>query len=134
MISIETFIDAVLSGDESSILHLISLGAKSVISDIDINGLSVLHYTASSPESELLTPVLLLYGAIIDAKDQQGRTPLHYHCAHGRTYGTVCLLNHGANPNQDSHEGFSPLDYAIKYKRTEIINLLVAYGGNIKSE
>ena len=126
MIDIESLIDAVVAGDESALIHLISLGGD--ITEVDKNGLSLLHWCSSSAESELLTPLLICYGADLNCADVRGFTPLHYHAAYGRSYGTVCLLNQGANPNSLNDENYSPLHYAVKFNNSEIANILVAYG------
>lgn len=60
-------------------------------------GLTALHWTAASPEAELLVPVLLARGSNIDARDSLGRTPLHFHSSQGRGFGVACLLHRGTN-------------------------------------
>ena len=74
-------------------MHLIRLGAS--VTAEDSKGLTALHWTAASPEAELLVPVLLARGSNIDARDELGRTPLHFHAAQGRGFGVACLLHRG---------------------------------------
>ena len=97
-------------------MHLIRLGASLTIGDSRYNnnlsyifvhdnlialkwyrGLTALHWTAASSEAEFLVPVLLARGSNIDARDLLGRTPLHFHSAQGRGFGTACLLHRGIN-------------------------------------
>jgi ankyrin repeat protein len=79
--------------DEASVMHLIRLGAS--VTNGDARGLTALHWTAASPEAELLVPVLLARGSNIDARDSLGRTPLHFHSSQGRGFGVACLLHRG---------------------------------------
>jgi len=74
-------------------MHLIRLGAS--VTTGDSKGLTALHWTAASSEAELLVPVLLARGSNIDARDELGRTPLHFHSAQGRGFGAACLLHRG---------------------------------------
>ena len=42
------------------------------------------------------TRLLLKHGAIIDAEDNQGKTPLQLALEHGRDHIATCLKEHGA--------------------------------------
>jgi ankyrin repeat protein len=44
------------------------------------------------------TRLLLKHGAVIDAEDNEGRTPLQLALDHGRDDIITCLLEHGAIP------------------------------------
>ena len=84
---------------------------------------------ASSTEGEKLVPFLIANGAIIDAKDNIGRTPLHVHCARGRIYAVACLVYHGADPNSKTLDtGLTPIEIAASHGHEEIQRILVAYG------
>ena len=120
--------DAVVCGDESALIHLLSLGAS--IHSVDDQGLTALHWSAASPEGENLVPYLLSRGAHIDARDIAGITPLHLHCARGRIFGAACLLHQGADANSQTTDslGMTPLTFATKLNHAEIVRLLLAYG------
>ena len=78
-----------------------------------------------------------------------GMTPLHLHAAHGRAYGTSCLLHQGADVNKQTidtgisainllfgwiltivlnNSGSTALHFAARYKQAEVAKLLLAYG------
>jgi ankyrin repeat protein len=148
---LEAFIDGVVKGDESIILYILNLGgAADLINAKDQYGMTGLHWTCASADSEKLVPILLAKGAHIDCEDSKGdssltlnrialiglhlitdagRSALHLHAAHGRTYGCACLLHQGADVNkQTADTGSTPLHYAAKYKQPEVAKLLLAYG------
>lgn len=119
--------DAVAKGDETAVSQMLALGGS--VHRTDSQGLTALHWAAASSESENLVPFLLLQGARIDARDADGRTPLHMHCALGRRFGTSCLLHQGADVNiQTTGALLTPLHLAAKHNHIEIARLLVAYG------
>eukprot|EP01032_Pedospumella_encystans_P020029 gene20029-22763_t len=124
---IDPLFDAVIKGDDSIVNHVLSLGISLTVNDED--GLTVLHWAASSTEGEKLVPFLIANGAMIDAKDNFGRTPLHIHCARGRIYAVACLVYHGADTNcQTLDTGFTPLQVASSHGHDEIQRILLAYG------
>lgn len=124
--------DAVSMGNETAVAQILALGAS--IHRADAEGLTALHWSSASTESENLVPFLLLQGARIDARDAQGRTPLHMHCALGRRFGTACLLHQGADVNiQTTGTLLTPLHLAAKHNHIEIARLLVAYGAKTSS-
>ena len=51
------------------------------------------------------TPLLLKHGAIIDAEDNEGRTPLQLGLEHGRHDIAACLLEHGATRWNETYKG-----------------------------
>jgi ankyrin repeat protein len=119
--------DAVVKGDEAAVNHIINIGGNILVNDED--GLTALHWTAATEESEKLVPYLISIGAKINAKDHNGRTALHFHCANGRSFAVACLLHSGADINcVTAFEKISPLDVALMHNHTEITNLLMTYG------
>jgi ankyrin repeat protein len=55
----EPLVNAVVCGDEVAVTRLLSLGGALTVQCADHRGLTALHWAASSPESELLVPLLL---------------------------------------------------------------------------
>jgi ankyrin repeat protein len=87
---------------------------------------------ASSTEGEKLVPYLIANGAIVDAKDNCGRTPLHINCVRGRIYAVACLVYHGADPNCKTIDtGLTPLQMAAQHGHEEIQKILIAYGATV---
>ena len=132
----KSLIDAVLRGDDVSVSHVIELGNfSSDLSESDSNGMTALHWAATTSESEKLIPVLLSYGASIQLSDKKGLTPLHLCCAHGRLYGVTCLLHKGANANSVSVESaMTPLHVAVLNSHADIARLLLAFGADASIE
>jgi ankyrin repeat protein len=120
--------DSVIKGDEISLNHYISLGAD--INCKDKNGITLLHLSSTSSESEKLIPYILEKGSNLDSIDNKGVTPLHMMCANNRLYGVLCLLHNGANPNLKTFDESKStcLNFAIAYNNTEIENLLLSFG------
>ena len=61
-------------------------------------------------------------------------TPLHFAAENGQKEVAELLIVAGANVNTKDFENKTPLDEAIKYKRTEIENLLRKHGGKTGEE
>lgn len=55
------------------------------------------------------------YSIDVNAKDQDGNTPLHLAGAIGNTLLVIELLNHDADSTIKNEEGLTPYDYAAKY-------------------
>jgi ankyrin repeat protein len=55
---------------------------------------------------------LLRAGALVDARDDQGQTPLMLACDFSNRPLIRLLLQHGASPAVRTHDGWSALDYA----------------------
>jgi uncharacterized protein len=130
----EALLDAVLRGDEVGVAHILDIGDFSEgLSESDENGMTALHWAATSPESERLIPNLLARGAYIDTKNNFGHTPLHLCCAQGRLYAVTCLLHKGADVNAPTaveSGSVTPLHLAIQHNHSDIVRLLLAFGAD----
>lgn len=63
------------------------------------------------------TKQLLAAGAEIEARDEKGRTALHYAVECNSIDGTRLLLSSGANPAAEDREGLTPLYFASRSDR-----------------
>lgn len=98
-------------------MHLLNVGGS--LHNADENGLTPLHWTASSPNGDSLITMMVARGADINAVDHYGRTPLHLLAALGRINGVTCLLYHGADVSvRDKESGLLAIDYAIIHCQT----------------
>ena len=75
----------------------------------------------------------LAAGTDVNAKDKDGDTPLSYAALLGHKELAELLVANGANVNvkvaSGPRQGGTPLDDAIKWKDTEIVDLLRKHGG-----
>jgi len=69
--------------------------------------------------------MLLERGALIDARDNRGRTPLHKAVEKGKIQVARLLLEHGADVNARDQSGRTPSQHTTQ---REILELLSEYG------
>ena len=83
---------------------------------------------------------LLAAGVDVNAKDDNGLTPLHYAVSKGYWTFVNFLIKEGADVNAKSDEGKTPLDFAIKGKHTDrrhvekTVDLIRKLGGKTGEE
>ena len=76
----------------------------------------------------------LAAGTDVDAKDNIGRTPLHWSTVFGKNEIVELLMAEGADINAKSDGGRTPLDWAIRSNATETGDLLRKHGGKTGKE
>jgi uncharacterized protein len=77
---------------------------------------------------------LLHRGADVDARDEDGRTPL-FSAVLGGSVGLVgLLLESGANINARDKEGWTALHFAAQEYELEIARILVARGADVNAQ
>ena len=98
------------------------------INATDIFGKSLLHTAVSCGDYEM-TDWLLNNEAYVDSQNIYKDTPLHY-AANGNINLCTLLLMQGADPNCLNKNGETPLSLAAKFTHTEVVKLLLTYGGD----
>lgn len=95
---------------------------------------TILHLLAASeyPQSKKMLVFFIRHGASPDRKDGSGETPLGKALYKGDYMAMKVLLENGADPNFSEWRGWSLLDRAEIYKRTDILSLLRQHGARRK--
>jgi ankyrin repeat protein len=70
----------------------------------------------------------------VNAKTDDGWTPLHFAAVNGHKEIVELLIAKSANVNAKNSSGETPLDWAIEKTHTEIADLLRKHGGKTSEE
>ena len=73
-------------------------------------------------------------GTDVNAKDDNGYTPLHWPAGSGHKEVVELLIAKGADLNAKGDDGWTPLDLAVNFNRPEIADLLRKHGGKTGEE
>jgi len=113
------------------------LAANADVNVKGIGGMTPLHRAAREGHKEV-SELLITNSADVNAKDKMGRTPLHRAAREGHKEVAELLIAKDADVNAKSESGLfkgeTPLDEAIKRKRTEVADLLRKHGGKTGAE
>ena len=70
----------------------------------------------------------------MNAKNEDGWTPLHWATHKGHREITELLLAKGADVNAKDESGMTPLHYAADYGHEEIVELLISKGADVNAK
>ncbi|CAH0048542.1 unnamed protein product [Clonostachys solani] len=90
----------------------------------DKQGLSLLHYIATWEWPPVLAKFITQKRPIIDVRDKDRRTPLHYAAIYGNTVVGRALMDAGANIELRDCIGFTPVFHAIRQGHVAFASLL----------
>jgi ankyrin repeat protein len=76
---------------------------------------------------------LLSVGAYVNAKNDNGDTPLHWACYWGSVQVVIELMQHGADIEATNNGGFTPLHSACYNGHVAVGNELLSRGANIEA-
>lgn len=96
-------------------------------------GETPLHVAADSWVPHRAVTVLLDAKAAIDAKDNNGRTPLHLAAAKGRTAVARALVDAKAAVDLPDDWGKTPLHHAVEHDHNETVRVLLSSSANLRT-
>ena len=102
-------------GTVEDVKYFIERGVS--VNDKTVNVMSLLHCAAMNNTDIDVMKYLIEQGADVNAKDDYGRTPLHY-AADTDSYNIETLeylIDNGVDVNAKDNDGETPLDYAIDF-------------------
>ncbi|EAX99575.1 hypothetical protein TVAG_104560 [Trichomonas vaginalis G3] len=91
---------------------------------------------AYSPNFHLssLLEYLISKGADINAKTENGSTPLHYAAKEKCKEAAEILISNGADINAKDKDGWTPLHYPARYNNKETAEILISNGADINAK
>ena len=79
--------------------------------------------------------LLLKHGADVNARIDNGWTPLYTAVSYGTVDVARVLLEHGANVGAEDDRGRTPMHYAVEYKRAaKVVPVLLEHGANVDAK
>lgn len=113
-------------GNVEFVSLLLFLGAQCTI--MDDNGFMAQHYAVKS-KSTVVVDILFLFGFNMNVRDSKGNSPFYYALMDENVEMINVLMIYKADPMIKNLAGFTLKDYLeqIKFKKTEIINILTKY-------
>lgn len=107
---------------------------------------NILHHAASKDnEGNIITFLIETYPELLESRDFDGYTPLHFAAFHGNYRAVDLLLTAGAQPNSVNKVGKTPahkvVQLMVEHKKKEcvvliahILNLLFTHNGNLNQQ
>jgi len=125
-------LNAIREGDEALVReHLANAERRGEwLGALNDDGYHALHIAVEHRQMALI-PLLLEYGAEIDARTRRGITPLMLAAKHHGTDCAELLIARGANPKATDNDGLSVFGYAVYHQRTDIARLMLDQGAEI---
>jgi len=71
--------------------------------------------------------LLLEHSADVNARDDDGWTPLHFAAYNDHVDVAELLLRHGADAGARDNEGLTPLDVALRTEHAEVARVIEEY-------
>ena len=105
-----------------------------ILAHTDDTGKTVLHKAANAG-SRQVTKLMLDRGAVCDAVDNYGHTPLQLAAAHGHAPSAVMLIEeYDADVNAEDAHGHTALHWAVNGKQDKFTRMLLQHGSQVNYE
>ena len=125
--------DAAKAGNIEAIKQHLAAGADVELKCVNCGG-TVLGHAVSGGHIAIVE-LLISKSADVNTKfDDNGATPLHYAAGNGYKEIAELLIDKGADVDAKADNGITPLDAAIKFKKTELADLIRKHGGKTAEE
>ncbi|MHC4132803.1 MAG: ankyrin repeat domain-containing protein [Planctomycetota bacterium] len=119
--------EAIVRGNQLGVETLISKGADTKAQNF--KGDNALHIAIQCASRDIIELLLQTQEVQIDAKNNEGWSPLHFAAWTGRGDVVEILIKNGAEVNIKNNFNHTPLRTANRNGKTEIVELLRGYGG-----
>lgn len=114
---------AVFFSQPEIVKALLDAGADVNLPSRETMKVTPLASAAAAKQTEIAR-VLIANGANVNARAAGGHVPLHEASANGNVELVKLLIDSGAVVNAKTDDGKTPLDFAIEYKRDDVVDLL----------
>ncbi|KAL3663012.1 hypothetical protein V7S43_011954 [Phytophthora oleae] len=125
---------AIIKNFRQVAISLIRSGQVQINAATRDGGWTPLHLAVITEEVEVIKE-LLAAGAMLDAVDADGQTPLLQACLGGQLKLVRLLLNAGANPSHQNKQAHSPLHYLAAFCRDrQLLRDIIANGADVNAK
>jgi len=114
------------------------LDRRANVNALDSRGLTPLLMTIgpagtdfASKASNEITKILLINGADANARDKEGKPPLHRAVSYNRKDLVTLLLDHGAEIDATDRYQYTALHWAVSQNQKEMVELLLIRGASV---
>ncbi len=105
---------AVEKGRDDIAIYMISNGA--IVNQVDSQGVTSLHRAMSKCYMRISDVLLMKHPEVVNLKDKNGNTPLHYAAASKCAFGVTLLKNYNADFSAKNKKGQTPLKLSLDKK------------------
>jgi ankyrin repeat protein len=129
-------IDPIKGGDKMSLARLLWVSLAVVLVLLFEGCMSTgrvvtpLHESVRDGEADKTLALLQEKGTDVNARDENGMTPLHYTATNGETDLAELLISRRADVNIRDDEGNTPLHWAVQNSFTAIAEMLLENGAD----
>jgi len=100
----------------------------------DDDGWTPLHEAAGKGHNKEVAELLIDNGADVNARDEDGDTPLDWADRRNQTATTALLRKHGGKTGEELGAGITPLQQVARDGHKEIAELLIAEGADVNAK